>query len=69
MRTALLALTISSCNQVVLDQIYKSICMQATEYDVSDVEAAYRAMETKHSLLDTLKKLCNGQQSTYERGK
>lgn len=61
-------LIILACNQVMYDQIYKEICMNATKYDSHDKKAELAAMADKHRLIDALRKLCRGQKSSYERG-
>jgi hypothetical protein len=58
-----------TCNQVIYDKIYKEIVLDAMKYDIKSKQAEYTAMQTKHRLIYTLRKLCNGQKSTWETKK
>lgn len=50
-----------TCNQGTYDQVYKAIIMQALNADFSP-----EMFEERNSTIELLRKLCNGQMSTYE---
>lgn len=59
----LLILTIVlTCNQVVYDQIYYSVVANTLKTKVSKKD-----MDIRNNTIEMLRKLCNGQRSSYER--
>ncbi len=57
-----------ACNQKMYDLAYTAIVQNAMKYDVTDREAEYKAMEEKHREIDVLRRLCDDQKSSYEKG-
>ena len=51
------------CNQPTYDMIYKAILDQAIKSDLNKQD-----YEVRNNTIELLRKLCNGQYSTYERG-
>lgn len=56
----LVALT---CNQLVYDQIYKALILQ-----VMETKMTKKDFDVRNDSIETLRKLCNGQRSSYEKG-
>lgn len=58
-------LVVLACNQVVYDEIYKLIIVQALQ-DTRDREVVFKE---RNEDIEKLRMLCRGQRSTYETGK
>jgi hypothetical protein len=57
-------LTILICNQIVYDKIYGDILQQTL-----DQKLTQKSINEKNNAIETLRKLCNGQLSSYELGR
>ena len=51
-----------ACDQVMYDSLYKSIIMQAIHSKFTQVD-----IELKNNLIESLRKLCENQVSTWEK--
>ncbi len=54
----------STCNQVMYDELYKAIIVRALNKGYTQ-----DVMDERNNDIRYLRALCNGQLSTYERGK
>lgn len=61
-----LTLVVLTCNQKVYDQIYDTIIQRAM--DETRWEPAKRIYTQRNDAIELLRKLCNGQKSTWEKG-
>lgn len=53
-----------SCNPIIYDSLYKAIILQAIHSKMNRED-----VELRNNDIETLRALCKGQVSTYERGK
>ncbi len=69
MKSFIFILLISSvghtCNQRMYDMVYKAIIQEALEKDCDDP----KTFKVRNDRIEALRELCNGQTSSYERGK
>ena len=63
MKYALLGAIILSCNQQMYDSIYETIIQNLLDKPV----LTEQLIKEKNDTIETLRKLCNGQKSSYER--
>jgi len=61
-----ITLVILACNQKIYDQIYDTIVQRAL--DEIRWEPEKKVFTERNDAIELLRKLCNGQKSTYEKG-
>lgn len=62
-RAKILILVLAVCNQLIYDQIYVAILLNTLEKPVLNKEI----LSARNNAIEMLRKLCNGQRSSYEQ--
>jgi hypothetical protein len=60
-----LAIAVLYCNQVLFDQLYRQIIVNL----INNKQFTQEQIDQKNDAIELLRKLCNGQKSSYELGR